>query len=191
MVVLVVRCACGIYELDNVAPNVNEDSGLAPSGTRTPAERPYICIWRCCAALVSKRNYRSAIQRILAPCLLLVLALLLDFSIRNDNANTDLYADVRTPERVDVLPIRNCKEDYFMKPACFDFIYSPVGDPAVEVRSTDTLPVSPCLSMQGRLFLFEASQAGAPGTRHGCHYQRTTKSRARVHCSRARDFTCR
>eukprot|EP00892_Ulva_mutabilis_P002376 jgi/Ulvmu1/12139/UM085_0003.1 len=78
-------------------------------------------------ALVAWRNKRSTLLRILSPSIFILLVLLLDYAIRADVNSSEEFRELRTPTRNSVNEIPKCEADIYIKPPCFDFIYSPAN----------------------------------------------------------------
>jgi hypothetical protein len=87
----------------------------------------------CHAALVARRNWRSLALRLLSPCFFLLLALLLDAAVRADQNRTLNYEEVRDPERQEIKSIQSCSNDIFISQPCYDFVYSPDDNAAIQV----------------------------------------------------------
>ena len=85
--------------------------------------------------LVSRRNYRATLLRLLAPCFFLLLALLLDYAIRNEQQSSEAFKEVKSASRNEVTGIPPCSDDIYIDRPCFDFIYSPNDNPTISVRA--------------------------------------------------------
>lgn len=60
--------------------------------------------------------------------------LILDYVLRKDQSNGEAFQEVTTPSEEAIKPIQSCEADTYIRTPCYDFIYSPVGDPTIAVR---------------------------------------------------------
>jgi hypothetical protein len=87
--------------------------------------------------LVAWRNGRATVLRLLAPFFFLILALVIEKALRADTQNQENYSVNRDPKVTTIGAIPSCNADLYIgkTKSCYDFIYTPVGNPIVEVSA--------------------------------------------------------
>lgn len=55
-------------------------------------------------------------------------------AVRADTNASEQFKELRTPERQAIEGIPPCESDIYIQAPCFDFVYSPSNDTAIQVR---------------------------------------------------------
>lgn len=98
--------------------------------------------------LVAWRSRRSTLIRLLAPFFFLILALIIKVALEADDRSARRVAFERNPEPFYIDKLPSCNSDLFIgeDKKCYDFFYTPVGDPVVEgiverIRQSNNPPI--------------------------------------------------
>ncbi len=77
--------------------------------------------------LVSWRNRRATLLRLLAPFLFLILALIIDKSTQANNRTSQFYSDIQNPAPQKIGQIPKCSTDLYIGTGknCTEILYSP------------------------------------------------------------------
>lgn len=83
--------------------------------------------------LVYARNLRSTLLRIFSPLFFMFLLYIVNLAIRSDAPDLDAFVNNPDPQVDVVSPIPPCTADSFARLPCVDFIYTPIGNSAIDI----------------------------------------------------------
>lgn len=89
--------------------------------------------------LVAWRSRRATLIRLLAPFVFLVLALIINLSLEANNSQTARLRETDVGVEVPIASVPPCYDDLFIGSGkrCYDFVYTPKGDPEFDVSGIE------------------------------------------------------
>ncbi|KFM23420.1 ABC transporter A family member 2 [Auxenochlorella protothecoides] len=138
---------------EGVKPSIDsEDATLRPAaapmtgspfmGARILDRHWHVRFWEQFTSLsyknmiVAYRNLRATLLRIIAPLFFMFLLWLINIAVRNDNPYLEYFVDNPDPAVVTVGAIPACATDMYIESPCWDFLYQPNNNSAVEAIVT-------------------------------------------------------